>query len=126
MLFEGIDEARRLGDPAELVPDEDHGRFVIDAANTRLGRAILQKQAAVIPERGVAQSGFDANAGGAAGEDEVSDPALPEDGITVNDLTQVTFFATVGFPVYAPRTFIGRRSLRRSLHMRTAMRAVAT
>ncbi len=33
--------------------------------------------------------------------------ALPEDGITVNDLTQVTFFATVGFPVYAPRTFIG-------------------
>ena len=33
--------------------------------------------------------------------------ALPEDGITVNDLTQVTFFATVGLPVYAPRTFIG-------------------
>ena len=33
--------------------------------------------------------------------------ALPDDGITVNDLTQVTFFSTVGFPVYAPRTFIG-------------------
>ena len=33
--------------------------------------------------------------------------ALPDDGITVNDLTQVTFFATVGFPVYLPRTFIG-------------------
>jgi acetolactate synthase-1/2/3 large subunit len=33
--------------------------------------------------------------------------ALPDDGITVNDLTQVTFFGTVGFPVYAPRTFIG-------------------
>jgi acetolactate synthase I/II/III large subunit len=33
--------------------------------------------------------------------------ALPEDGITVNDLTQVTFFATVGLPIYAPRTFIG-------------------
>jgi acetolactate synthase I/II/III large subunit len=33
--------------------------------------------------------------------------ALPDDGITVNDLTQVTFFATVGMPVYAPRTFIG-------------------
>jgi acetolactate synthase-1/2/3 large subunit len=33
--------------------------------------------------------------------------ALPDDGITVNDLTQVTFFATVGFPVYTPRTFIG-------------------
>jgi acetolactate synthase-1/2/3 large subunit len=33
--------------------------------------------------------------------------ALPEDGITVNDLTQTTFFATVGFPVYAPRTFVG-------------------
>ncbi|MCA1646364.1 MAG: thiamine pyrophosphate-binding protein [Chloroflexi bacterium] len=33
--------------------------------------------------------------------------ALPDDGITVNDLTQVTFFATVGFPVFAPRTFIG-------------------
>jgi acetolactate synthase I/II/III large subunit len=32
---------------------------------------------------------------------------LPDDGITVNDLTQVTFFATVGFPVYAPGTFIG-------------------
>jgi acetolactate synthase-1/2/3 large subunit len=33
--------------------------------------------------------------------------ALPDDGITVNDLTQVTFFATVGFPVLVPRTFIG-------------------
>jgi acetolactate synthase-1/2/3 large subunit len=33
--------------------------------------------------------------------------ALPEDGITVNDLTQVTFLATVGFPVYQPRTFVG-------------------
>lgn len=33
--------------------------------------------------------------------------AIPEDGITVNDLTQVTFFNTIGFPVYAPRTFIG-------------------
>jgi acetolactate synthase I/II/III large subunit len=33
--------------------------------------------------------------------------ALPEDAITVNDLTQVTFYATIGFPVYAPRTFIG-------------------
>jgi acetolactate synthase I/II/III large subunit len=33
--------------------------------------------------------------------------ALPDDAITVNDLTQVAFFATVGFPVYAPRTFIG-------------------
>jgi acetolactate synthase-1/2/3 large subunit len=33
--------------------------------------------------------------------------ALPDDAITVNDLTQMTFFATVGFPVYAPRTFIG-------------------
>jgi acetolactate synthase-1/2/3 large subunit len=32
--------------------------------------------------------------------------ALPDDGITVNDLTQVTFFGTIGFPVYAPRTFI--------------------
>jgi acetolactate synthase-1/2/3 large subunit len=33
--------------------------------------------------------------------------ALPDDAITVNDLTQVTFFATVGFPVYEPRTFVG-------------------
>src|SRR5579859_1860210 len=33
--------------------------------------------------------------------------ALPDDGITVNDLTQVTFFGTIGFPVYRPRTFIG-------------------
>ncbi|MBV9169684.1 MAG: thiamine pyrophosphate-binding protein [Chloroflexi bacterium] len=33
--------------------------------------------------------------------------ALPDDAIVVNDLTQVTFFGTVGFPVYAPRTFIG-------------------
>jgi acetolactate synthase-1/2/3 large subunit len=33
--------------------------------------------------------------------------ALPDDAITVNDLTQVTFFATVGMPIYAPRTFIG-------------------
>jgi acetolactate synthase-1/2/3 large subunit len=33
--------------------------------------------------------------------------AIPDQGITVNDLTQVTFFGTVGFPVYEPRTFIG-------------------
>jgi acetolactate synthase-1/2/3 large subunit len=33
--------------------------------------------------------------------------ALPDDAICVNDLTQVTFFATIGFPVYGPRTFIG-------------------
>ena len=33
--------------------------------------------------------------------------ALPDNGVTVNDLTQVTFFATIGFPVYSPRTFIG-------------------
>jgi acetolactate synthase-1/2/3 large subunit len=32
---------------------------------------------------------------------------LPDDSIVVNDLTQVTFFATVGLPIYAPRTFIG-------------------
>jgi acetolactate synthase-1/2/3 large subunit len=33
--------------------------------------------------------------------------ALPDDAVIVNDLTQVTFYATVGLPVYAPRTFIG-------------------
>lgn len=33
--------------------------------------------------------------------------ALPDDGIMVNDLTQTTFFGTVGMPVYAPRTFLG-------------------
>jgi acetolactate synthase I/II/III large subunit len=33
--------------------------------------------------------------------------ASPDDAIVVNDLTQVTFFATVGFPVYEPRTFVG-------------------
>jgi acetolactate synthase-1/2/3 large subunit len=33
--------------------------------------------------------------------------ALPDDGFTVNDLTQVTFYATVGLPIYEPRTFIG-------------------
>jgi acetolactate synthase-1/2/3 large subunit len=33
--------------------------------------------------------------------------ALPDEGITVNDLTQVTFYATVGLPIYTPRTFIG-------------------
>ena len=33
--------------------------------------------------------------------------ALPDDAITVNDLTQVTFYATVGLPIYEPRTFIG-------------------
>ncbi|MFN8541614.1 MAG: thiamine pyrophosphate-dependent enzyme [Thermomicrobiales bacterium] len=32
---------------------------------------------------------------------------LPDDAILVNDLTQLTFFATIGLPVYAPRTFIG-------------------
>jgi acetolactate synthase-1/2/3 large subunit len=33
--------------------------------------------------------------------------AIPDDGITINDLTQVTFFGTVGFPVFEPRSFIG-------------------
>jgi acetolactate synthase-1/2/3 large subunit len=33
--------------------------------------------------------------------------ALPDDGIVVADLTQVAFFATLGFPIYCPRTFIG-------------------
>lgn len=33
--------------------------------------------------------------------------ALPDDGILVTDLTQVSFYATLGYPVYAPRTLIG-------------------
>lgn len=33
--------------------------------------------------------------------------ALPDDTIFVTDLTQVAFYATVGLPVYLPRTFIG-------------------
>lgn len=33
--------------------------------------------------------------------------ALPDDAILVTDLTQVSFYATLGYPVYAPRTFIG-------------------
>jgi acetolactate synthase-1/2/3 large subunit len=33
--------------------------------------------------------------------------ALPEDGILVNELTQVGYLARVAFPVYAPRTYIG-------------------
>jgi acetolactate synthase I/II/III large subunit len=32
---------------------------------------------------------------------------LPEDGIVVNESTQVGYFSNVGFPVYEPRTFIG-------------------
>ncbi len=32
---------------------------------------------------------------------------LPEDGIVVNESTQVGYFSAVGFPVYHPRTFIG-------------------
>src|SRR5262249_56311605 len=31
--------------------------------------------------------------------------ALPDDAITVNDLTQVTFFRTGGFSLYEPRAF---------------------
>jgi len=33
--------------------------------------------------------------------------ALPEDGIFVNELTQVGYLARIAFPVYAPRTYIG-------------------
>ena len=33
--------------------------------------------------------------------------ALPEDGIFVNELTQVGYLARVAFPVYAPHTYIG-------------------
>ncbi len=33
--------------------------------------------------------------------------ALPDDAIVVSDLTQMTFFGTIGFPVYEPRTYIG-------------------
>jgi acetolactate synthase I/II/III large subunit len=32
---------------------------------------------------------------------------LPDDGILVNDVTQISFFASLGYPVYAPRTLIG-------------------
>ncbi|MCA1667190.1 MAG: thiamine pyrophosphate-binding protein, partial [Thermomicrobia bacterium] len=32
---------------------------------------------------------------------------LPDDGILVNDVTQISFFASVGYPLYAPRTMIG-------------------
>jgi acetolactate synthase-1/2/3 large subunit len=33
--------------------------------------------------------------------------ALPEDGIFVNELTQVGYLARIAFPVFAPRTYIG-------------------
>jgi acetolactate synthase I/II/III large subunit len=33
--------------------------------------------------------------------------ALPEDGIFVNELTQVGYLARIAFPVYTPRTYIG-------------------
>jgi acetolactate synthase I/II/III large subunit len=32
---------------------------------------------------------------------------LPDDGIVVNESTQVGYFSNVGFPVYEPRTFLG-------------------
>jgi acetolactate synthase I/II/III large subunit len=32
---------------------------------------------------------------------------LPDDGIVVNESTQVGYFSSVGFPVYEPRSFIG-------------------
>jgi acetolactate synthase-1/2/3 large subunit len=33
--------------------------------------------------------------------------ALPEDGIFVNEFTQVGYLSQVGFPVYGPRTYVG-------------------
>jgi len=33
--------------------------------------------------------------------------AIPDDGILVNEMTQVSYFSQQGYPVYAPRTFIG-------------------
>lgn len=33
--------------------------------------------------------------------------AIPDDGILVNELTQVGYFARLAYPVHAPRTFIG-------------------
>jgi acetolactate synthase-1/2/3 large subunit len=33
--------------------------------------------------------------------------ALPEDGILVNDVTQISFFASLGYPLYQPRTMFG-------------------
>ncbi|MDR6397498.1 thiamine pyrophosphate-dependent enzyme [Herbaspirillum seropedicae] len=33
--------------------------------------------------------------------------ALPEDGVFVNELTQVGYLSRIAFPVYAPRTYIG-------------------
>lgn len=33
--------------------------------------------------------------------------AMPEDGIFVNELTQIGYLARIAFPVYAPRTYIG-------------------
>jgi acetolactate synthase-1/2/3 large subunit len=37
---------------------------------------------------------------------EVIRAALPDDGILVNEMTQVGYFSNLGFPVYEPRTFI--------------------
>ena len=33
--------------------------------------------------------------------------ALPDDGVVINESTQVGYWSSVGFPVYEPRTFIG-------------------
>src|SRR5690606_18390141 len=33
--------------------------------------------------------------------------ALPDDGVLVNELTQVGYLARIAFPVYGPRTYIG-------------------
>jgi acetolactate synthase-1/2/3 large subunit len=33
--------------------------------------------------------------------------AVPEDGILVNDVTQISFFASLGYPLYQPRTMVG-------------------
>ncbi|MGD9943798.1 MAG: thiamine pyrophosphate-dependent enzyme [Burkholderiaceae bacterium] len=75
---------------AEL--SEQAGRRAPRAAMMRAARAWAEQQMAPIePQYGYARA---------------LRRAIPEDGILVNELTQVGYFATLGYPVYGPRTLI--------------------
>jgi acetolactate synthase-1/2/3 large subunit len=100
------DEISRYGDPAVgIVGDAKLAlaalRDLLDGGPRRSARATEIRVA-----RQEATALLDAIQPQRAYSDAIR-AALPADGILVMDLTQVTYFATLGFPVYEPRTMIG-------------------
>ena len=114
----GVSHARVIRIDADASELERHGAPALGmCADAKLALAALRDALDGVPSRESRRPELRARKEAAAEQLATFEPqasfaaairrALPDDGIMVNDLTQVTFFATVGMPVYTPRTFIG-------------------